>query len=120
LLFLLFFPIIFSMFDPEKEETAPFASEILLHQLENLASQLNIEVRYESLADDELSILSGGCKALGRDLIIIDDLRSPNEQAHILARELSRYDLEDLYLLPRVREFIALHAFPGGKKRPQT
>ena len=93
---------------------------VLLQHLENLAAQLGIEVRYENLADDELSIQSGGCKVLGKNLILIERLRSPRERAQILARELSQCDLEDLYLLPRVREFIDLQAPPREKKRPQT
>ena len=93
---------------------------LLLQHLENLAAQLGIQVRYEDLADDELSIQSGGCKVLGKTLILIEKLRSPREQAQILARELSRFDLEDRYVLPRVRDFIALQAPPREKKRPQT
>ena len=92
----------------------------LLQHLENIASQLEIEVRYENLADEEMSIHSGGCRLQGQNLIIIDIHFSSVERARILARELSRYDLEDLYLLPRVREFILLHSLPREKKRPQT
>ena len=92
----------------------------LLQHLENIASQLEIEVRYENLADEEMSIHSGGCMLQGRNLIIIDARLPSVEQARILARELSRYDLEDFYLLPRVREFILLHSLPREKKRPQT
>ena len=96
------------------------ASEsFLLQQLENLAGQLGIKVRYESLADDEISIHSGGCKLSGRNLIIIDLHLPTTERARILARELSRYDLEALYLLPRVREFILLQASPREKNLPQ-
>ncbi len=96
------------------------ADTILLQHLENLAAQLGIEVRYESLADDELSIQSGGCKVLGKTLILIEKFRAPRERAQVLARELSKCDLEDLYLLPRVRDFIDLQAPPREKKRPQT
>ncbi len=92
----------------------------LLHHLENLAERLGIEVRYENLADEEISVQSGGCKVLGKTLILVEKLRSPREQAQILGRELSQCDLEDLYLLPRVREFIDLQAPPREKKRPQT
>jgi len=106
---------------PENEKIHAKDWEFLIQHLQNLALQLEIEVRYENLADEEISIHSGGCKALGRKIIIIDRLRcSPEEQAQILAREVSRYDLEDFYILPRVREFIALHAFPREKNRPQT
>ena len=76
----------------------------LLQHLEALALQLNIDVRYENLTDEEVPIHSGGCKLFGQSLIIID-LRLPFlERARILASELSRYDLESLYVLPRVRE----------------
>lgn len=93
---------------------------VLLQHLESLAAHLGIEVRYEDLADDELFIRSGGCKVLGKSLILIDKLRPPREQAQILARELSKCELENLYLLPRVRDFIDLQAPPREKKRPQT
>jgi hypothetical protein len=89
----------------------------LLQELESLAARLEIDVRYESLADDELTIHSGGCKVLDRKLIIIDKNQPIAERALLLARELSRYDLEDFYLLPRVREFI--QASSREKNLPQ-
>jgi len=90
----------------------------MLQHLESLARQLEIEVRYESLSDDEISVHSGGCKVLGRHFILIDSRRSPFEQAQILARELAKYELEDLYILPRVREFISLQSSPREKNLP--
>ncbi len=89
-----------------------FSDTSLLQHLETLALQLNIEVRYENLSDEEIPIHSGGCRLSGRNLVIID-LHSPfMERARILARELSKYDLESLYVLPRVREFILLQKSP--------
>lgn len=96
-----------------------FSKLSLLQHLEDLAGRLEIGVRYESLTDEEISIHSGGCKLSGRNLIIIDQHLSPLERARILARELSRYDLEAFYLLPRVREFILLQALPREKNLPQ-
>lgn len=96
-----------------------FSKLSLLQHLEDLAGRLEIGVRYESLADEEISIQSGGCKLSGRNLIIIDQHLPPLERARILARELSRYDLEGFYLLPRVREFILLQAMPREKNLPQ-
>ncbi len=90
----------------------------LLQHLEGLAAQLGIEVRYENLADEEFSIHSGGCKLLGRSLILINLPLPTLERARILARELSKYELEDFYLLPRVREFILLQALPREKNLP--
>ena len=89
----------------------------LLQELESLAARLEIDVRYESLADEEFTIHSGGCKVLDRKLVIIDKNQPPAERARLLARELSRYELEDFYLLPRVREFI--QASSREKNLPQ-
>jgi hypothetical protein len=85
----------------------------LLQHLETLALQLNIEVRYENLTDEEIPIHSGGCKVSGRSLVIIDLHLPFMERARILASELSKHDLESLYILPRVREFILLQKSAG-------
>ncbi len=66
-----------------------FSETSLLQHLENLAALLEIGVRYESLADEEIFIHSGGCKLSGRNLIIIDQHLPPVDRARILARELS-------------------------------
>jgi len=89
----------------------------ILQHLETLAAQLEIEVRYENLADDEVTIHSGGCKLQNRNLILIDRHRPLAERARLLACELSRYDLENFYILPRVRDFI--QASSREKNLPQ-
>jgi hypothetical protein len=94
-----------------------FSDSLLLQHLEGLAAQLEIEVRYEVLADDEVTIHSGGCKLLDRNLILIDRQQPLAERARLLARELSRYDLENFYILPRVRDFI--QASSREKNLPQ-
>jgi hypothetical protein len=94
-----------------------FSETLLLQQLEGLAVRLGIEVRYENLADDELTIHGGGCRILDQTLIIIDKNQPPAGKARLLARELSRCDLEDFYLLPRVRDFI--QASSREKNLPQ-
>jgi len=91
----------------------------LLQHLESIAAQLDIAVRYEILTDEEIFIHSGGCKLSGRHLIIIDLNLLTEERAKILARELAQYNLEDLYILPRIREFISLHSSPREKNLPQ-
>ena len=94
-----------------------FPDSFLLQQLEGLAARMKIDVRYESLSDEEFTIHSGGCKVLDRTLILIDKNQPLAERARLLALELSRYDLEDFYLLPRVRQFI--QASSREKNLPQ-
>jgi hypothetical protein len=98
--------------------TFDLSDTLLLQHLEGVAAQLQVEVRYENLADDEVAIQSGGCKVLGRRLILIDHRRSPAAQAKILARELGRFDLEPLYLLPQIRDFILGQSDPRKKNLP--
>ncbi len=93
--------------------------DFLLQQLENIAGQLGITIRYESLADEEISVRSGSCKLLGRDLIIIDADLNSRLRASVLARELSAYNLEEMYILPGVREFITLQSSLREKNLPQ-
>jgi hypothetical protein len=93
------------------------SDSLLLQHLESLAAQLEVEVRYETLADDEITIHSGGCRVLDRNLILIDRQQPLVERARLLARELSRYDLENFYILPRVRDFI--QASSREKNLPQ-
>ena len=91
---------------------------LLLQHLEGVAAQLEIDVRYENLADDEIAIQSGGCKVLGRRLILIDNRRPPAARARILARELGRFDLDPLYILPQIRDFILLQSDRPEKNLP--
>ena len=95
-----------------------YYSFFLLQQLESLAFQLGIEVRYENLADEELTLHSGACKLFSRSLIIIDSRYPAWERAKLLAQELAKYDLENFYILPRVREFIFLHSSALEKNLP--
>lgn len=95
-----------------------FSSFFLLQQLECIASQLGIEVRYENLTDEELTLHGGICKLFKRPLIIIDSRLPAWERAKLLAQELSKYDLENFYILPRVREFISLHSSAFEKNLP--
>ena len=94
-----------------------FSDTALLQHLETLAARLEIEVRYENLADDEVTIHSGGCKLQNRNLILIDRHRPLAERARLLACELSRYDLENFSIPPRVRELI--QASSREKNLPQ-
>ena len=107
------------MEDQEEKTGQDISCTSLLQNLESIAFQLGVEIRYENLSDEEISVHSGGCKLSGRNLIIIDLLRPTSERAQILARELGKFDLEDLYILPRVRDFILLHSPSRQKNLPQ-
>ncbi|MBI2456730.1 MAG: hypothetical protein HYV46_11435 [candidate division NC10 bacterium] len=92
--------------------------EWLLTALENLAEQLRIPVAYASLATEELPGRGGLCVIHGERRIIIERTLTTREKARLLATGLAQFDLEDVFLLPAVREAIerakaAQPQFPG-------
>jgi len=89
----------------------------LLQYLEGLAAQLEIEVRYENLADDEVTIHSGGCKLQGRILILIDRQQPPAECARILAASFLAMTWKTFTSCPG--EGIHSDIFPGEKPSPE-
>ncbi len=81
-------------------------AEELLSRLEGLAAQLNIPVRYASLATEELPGRGGLCVLRGQRRIIIERTLGCREKARLLATGLAHFDLEGVFLLPAVRQAI--------------
>ena len=73
----------------------------LLDELENVATRLDIAVRYE-----EGDFNGGLCRVKSDNLIIINKNHSIDKKITTLARELSAMDLSTIYILPRLRERI--------------
>jgi len=80
--------------------------EGLLSALEGLAEQLQIPVTYAALATEELPGRGGLCVVHGERRIIIERSLTTREKAHLLAAGLAQFDIEDVFLLPAVREAI--------------
>ena len=78
----------------------------LLWELEDIARRTSLEVHYMNMKDDELSIKSGSCKVKGKNWVVIDKRLTLNEKKMVLASELAKLDLEDIYIRPVVRELI--------------
>jgi hypothetical protein len=83
----------------------------LLGLLEQTAARLGIKIRYEVLAQAALHGSGGGlCRLKGQHVILIDERLGNEDRIAIIARALSSFDLETLYLTPAVRDLIATHA----------
>ena len=78
----------------------------LLSRLEALAEQLEIPVRYASLATEELAGRGGLCVLRGERQIIIERTLGDRGKARLLAAGLTQFDLEGVFLLPDVRQAI--------------
>jgi len=78
----------------------------VLGYLEDLAFRLGIEIVYEKLGEADFSIEGGLCKVKGVYKIFMDPSTPLEVQIEILARALSSFKIEDVYLLPFIREIL--------------
>lgn len=74
---------------------------IILQDLESLATDLAIEIRYDALEGR-----GGLCKYGGKTYLIVNRSLSVQERIHLLSRALSRFPLDDVFLRPQVREIL--------------
>lgn len=91
----------------------PIHPENVYEQLENLAEQLGISMRYEDLGDLETPATSGLCKIKGRHFFIMDKSKNLSERIRLLTQCLCRMDFEGVYVLPGIRRLLEEAGRPG-------
>jgi hypothetical protein len=80
--------------------------EQMTETLEQAATQLGIQVRYETMTGDAAG--SGGlCKVKGVWCVIIDRKTPPMERAAMLIDALAGFDTDAVFLPPQVRDAVA-------------
>ena len=77
---------------------------VMLEDLEQLAQALGLEIRYESLGDDEFAARSGRCRLRGREVILMDRRLMVEARIDLLISELKRMDLGGVWVKPYLRE----------------
>jgi hypothetical protein len=82
----------------------------ILSQLEELAGNLGIKVRYEILKREGSLQRGGLCRLKGEYLLFIDSKAATNEKIESLARTLGRFDLDKVYIKPGLREFLGRYS----------
>ena len=78
----------------------------LLAQLESLAQNLSVEVRYETMKHEGAFSPGGLCRLKGKYVLIINSKASTREKIEALGKALCRFDLGQVYLRPGLREFL--------------
>jgi hypothetical protein len=80
--------------------------EQITEALEQAASQLGVQVRYETMTGDAAG--GGGlCKLRGTWCVIMDRKTPPADRAATLIEALAGFDTDGLFLPPQVREALA-------------
>ena len=78
-------------------------------QLTELAEKLGISVSEKNLRQVNLRVHSGLCKVRGESVFIMDKHISTAEKIRLLAECLAQQPIEDVYLVPVLREVIERH-----------
>jgi hypothetical protein len=78
----------------------------VLEYLEDLALKLDIEVVYANLESRDPFTRGGLCKVKGKYKVFIDRTEKIQGRIKILARALSAFDKEEIYILPLIREIL--------------
>ena len=79
---------------------------IALDQLEALAYVLGIEVRYEKIPQDDVTISGGLYRLKGKNVIVIDSRAKAKDRIRTLVQALKPFDLTNVYIRPALRELL--------------
>jgi len=75
--------------------------ESVLQELENISAKLGVVVRYE------LGDFTGGlCRIDNAKFIIVNKKLPISKKISVIAKEISSLDIEDIFILPAVKEII--------------
>jgi len=78
----------------------------VLEYLEVLAERLGVEIVYQKLGDEELTVKGGLCRVNGAFKIFINRSQSLEDQIKVVAQGLASFDIEEVYLFPYIREVL--------------
>lgn len=80
--------------------------ELVWSQLEALAHQLGIAIRYHKFAIDESAGRGGLCRIYGDYVLFIDSQARTKEKIWFAIEAIKRFDLADLYVEPFIRDLL--------------
>lgn len=78
----------------------------LYQELKDLAERMQITVSEQNLRTSGIKVQSGLCTVKGKQMFIMDKHKSVHKKIRILAAQLAMMPLEDLYIIPAVRELL--------------
>ena len=74
--------------------------------MEELAHKLGIAVRHENIPIDEAFSAGGLCRIRDKQVIIINENASSGDKVLALGKALKRFDLNNIYMKPALRQFL--------------
>ena len=82
--------------------------QFIIGQLEGLIERFGIQIRYEPMYQDEESVrlLGGMCRLKEEHVVIINSKATIAEKIMALAEAVRHFDIDQIYILPAVRELL--------------
>ena len=80
--------------------------KFLLSAFIEVLEKVGVKVSFENIKIEDIRAVGGRCRIREEEMIIIDVRLTDREKVEILAIELSRMPLENIYIHPSVREEI--------------
>lgn len=87
----------------------PMKQDELYQHLKDLAEKLEIRFFEKNFRNVGISVKSGLCKIEGYHHFFMDKHKKIREKNEILAQALAQFPLDDIYIVPALREFIEQH-----------
>jgi hypothetical protein len=84
--------------------------EELYQELKLVTERLGITVEEHNFREAGVRVVSGLCVVHGKRLFIMDKHKSVQKKVRILSAALSEMPLDEVYIIPAVRELIAKSA----------
>ncbi len=75
--------------------------EILLQELETIFTKLGLTVRFE-----KGNFKGGVCRVYENNVMIVNKKLPVKQQIQILSTELKNFNLDNIFILPKIRELI--------------
>ncbi|MBN2232086.1 MAG: hypothetical protein JW781_04585 [Deltaproteobacteria bacterium] len=82
----------------------------ILAELESLLARQGITVSYENFQSQHIRRRRGLCRHEDRYLLIISDREKPDDRIAAVCEVLRHFDLETIYLPPKIRALLELPA----------
>ena len=76
--------------------------------LQEIAEKFNIIIMEKNFRITGLPVKSGLCKIKGKKYILLDKHKKIREKNEILARCLIQYPVDEIYIIPAVREYLEM------------
>lgn len=79
----------------------------IIEQLEELAGNLGLEVRYEKIKKEGSFFPGGLCTINGKKILIVNSQASTEDKINVFINAVRDFDLNEVFIRPAIRDLLA-------------